>query len=103
MTVFLQRKFRLPAGALCLLAAFVLAGCAKKETPAADDSSAPKVAGDEVIFAAGSPQLDSLSVETAQPRTMAFCDDPHHAWIRDSWKGRDVDPRLPMTSHRGRT
>ena len=39
----------------------------------------------------------------AQPRTMAFCDDPHHAWIRDSWKGRDVDPRLPMTSHRGRT
>jgi 5-deoxy-glucuronate isomerase len=33
-------------------------------------------------------------------RTMAFCDDPTHGWIRDSWKGQAVDPRLPMTSHR---
>ena len=71
MTVFLRRKIRLPAGALCLLAAFALAGCTKKEAPVADDSSAPKVSGDEVTFAAGSPQLDSLTVETAQPRTVA--------------------------------
>jgi 5-deoxy-glucuronate isomerase len=38
---------------------------------------------------------------SAKPRTMAFCDDPAHGWIRDSWRGQPVDPRLPMTSHRG--
>ncbi|NRQ39702.1 5-deoxy-glucuronate isomerase [Nonomuraea sp. NN258] len=32
----------------------------------------------------------------AQERSMAFCDDPRHAWIRDSWAGQDVDPRLPF-------
>jgi len=38
----------------------------------------------------------------AATRTMAFCDDPTHAWIRDSWRLQDIDPRLPLTSHRGR-
>jgi 5-deoxy-glucuronate isomerase len=33
-------------------------------------------------------------------RTMAFCDDPEHGWIRDTWKDQIVDPRLPMTSFR---
>ena len=33
-------------------------------------------------------------------RTMAFCDDPHHHWIRATWS--DLDPRLPMTSAEGR-
>lgn len=33
-----------------------------------------------------------------QPRTMAFCDDPRHAWVRPSWAGLEVDPRLPLTS-----
>ncbi len=33
-------------------------------------------------------------------RTMAFCDDPQHAWIRESWRGEPVDQRLPMTSSR---
>jgi 5-deoxy-glucuronate isomerase len=27
-------------------------------------------------------------------RSMAFCDDPAHAWIRDSWAEQDVDPRI---------
>jgi 5-deoxy-glucuronate isomerase len=27
-------------------------------------------------------------------RSMAFCDDPAHAWIRDSWATQDADPRL---------
>ena len=36
-------------------------------------------------------------------RTMAFCDDPTHAWVRDSWRDQAVDPRLPMTTHRGRS
>jgi 5-deoxy-glucuronate isomerase len=31
-------------------------------------------------------------------RSMAFCDDPAHGWIRDSWDGRSPDPRLPLTS-----
>ncbi|MBW4078707.1 MAG: 5-deoxy-glucuronate isomerase [Acidobacteria bacterium] len=37
-----------------------------------------------------------------ETRTMAFCDDPAHAWIRSSWEGCECDPRLPLTSHRGR-
>lgn len=37
-----------------------------------------------------------------QQRTMAFCDDPAHAWIRGSWAGQERDPRVPMTSDRGR-
>lgn len=38
----------------------------------------------------------------APERTMAFCDDPSHHWIRDSWKSQDQDPRVPMTSAHGR-
>ncbi|HEV2427237.1 MAG TPA: 5-deoxy-glucuronate isomerase [Acidimicrobiales bacterium] len=38
----------------------------------------------------------------APGQTMAFCDDPVHAWVRESWRGADVDPRLPMTTHEGR-
>jgi 5-deoxy-glucuronate isomerase len=34
----------------------------------------------------------------AEQRTMAFRDDPCHAWIRDSWAAAQVDTRLPMTS-----
>jgi 5-deoxy-glucuronate isomerase len=34
----------------------------------------------------------------AVQRTMAFCDDPNHAWIRDTWRSQAVDPRLPLTS-----
>jgi 5-deoxy-glucuronate isomerase len=37
-----------------------------------------------------------------ETRTMAFCDDPAHSWIRSSWKGLEVDRRLPMTSYKGR-
>jgi 5-deoxy-glucuronate isomerase len=35
-------------------------------------------------------------------RSMAFCDDPAHAWIRDSWSGMPTDPRCPVTSAAGR-
>ncbi len=35
-------------------------------------------------------------------RSTAFCDDPAHAWIRDSWSGMPVDPRCPVTSAAGR-
>ena len=34
-------------------------------------------------------------------RSMAFCDDPTHHWVRDTWTGMATDPRVPMTSHEG--
>jgi 5-deoxy-glucuronate isomerase len=33
-------------------------------------------------------------------RAWRFTDDPAHAWIRDTWAGQEVDPRLPMTTAR---
>ncbi len=33
-------------------------------------------------------------------RAWLICDDPAHAWIRDTWPGQPVDPRLPMTEVR---
>lgn len=35
-------------------------------------------------------------------RTMSFCDDPDHHWIRTSWDQQPPDPRLPWTSADGR-
>jgi 5-deoxy-glucuronate isomerase len=35
-------------------------------------------------------------------RAMPFCDDPAHAWIRDSWAGVEIDPRCPVTTATGR-
>ncbi|MEW9529124.1 5-deoxy-glucuronate isomerase [Microbispora sp. NPDC049125] len=32
----------------------------------------------------------------AEKRSMAFRDDPRHAWIRSSWAGRPIDPRVPF-------
>ncbi|GAB2963640.1 5-deoxy-glucuronate isomerase [Nonomuraea fastidiosa] len=32
----------------------------------------------------------------AEQRSMAFCDDPRHAWIRSSWDGQPIDPRVPF-------
>jgi 5-deoxy-glucuronate isomerase len=29
-------------------------------------------------------------------RVWKFCDDPAHAWIRGTWDGVEIDPRLPM-------
>lgn len=34
-------------------------------------------------------------------RSMAFCDDPAHGWVRDSWAGEQPDPRCPMTTAAG--
>ena len=36
-------------------------------------------------------------------RSMAFCDDPTHHWVRDTWAGMATDPRCPMTTKDGRT
>jgi len=40
--------------------------------------------------------LNVLAGPAAQ-RTMAFCDDLTHTWIRSTWATQQVDPRLPMT------
>ena len=34
----------------------------------------------------------------SEKRTMDFCDDPNHAWIRESWKTQSPDPRVPWKS-----
>lgn len=34
-------------------------------------------------------------------RALAFCDDPAHAWVRDSWTAMAPDPRCPVTSAGG--
>ena len=34
-------------------------------------------------------------------RSMAFCDDPAHHWVRDTWTDLATDPRVPMTSAGG--
>jgi 5-deoxy-glucuronate isomerase len=34
----------------------------------------------------------------APERQWLICDDPAHAWIRQTWEGREPDPRLPLTS-----
>ena len=35
-------------------------------------------------------------------RTMSFCDDPVHHWIREAWETQEPDHRCPMTSSTGR-
>jgi 5-deoxy-glucuronate isomerase len=37
-----------------------------------------------------------------ESRSIAFCDDPRHTWVRDSWAGMPTDPRCPVTSASGR-
>jgi 5-deoxy-glucuronate isomerase len=36
-------------------------------------------------------------------RSMAFCDDPAHHWVRDTWADLPTDPRVPMTTAAGRS
>jgi 5-deoxy-glucuronate isomerase len=38
----------------------------------------------------------------AAERSMAFCDDPAHHWVRETWGALAPDPRLPMTTSAGR-
>jgi 5-deoxy-glucuronate isomerase len=36
-----------------------------------------------------------------EARSMAFCDDPAHHWVRDTWSDMLVDARIPMTDATG--
>ncbi|PXX64161.1 5-deoxyglucuronate isomerase [Nocardia tenerifensis] len=38
----------------------------------------------------------------APQRSMAFCDDPAHSWVRGSWDDQPRDSRCPVTNHEGR-
>jgi 5-deoxy-glucuronate isomerase len=35
-------------------------------------------------------------------RSMAFCDDPTHHWVREAWNEMEIDPRCPVTTKEGR-
>ncbi|HEX7149002.1 MAG TPA: 5-deoxy-glucuronate isomerase, partial [Actinomycetota bacterium] len=37
----------------------------------------------------------------AEERAWRFCDDPAHAWVRGTWDGQELDPRLPMSGPGG--
>jgi 5-deoxy-glucuronate isomerase len=54
------------------------------------------------VAAAGYPlyYLNVLAGPGAE-RSMAFCDDPAHEWVRASWADQLPDPRCPMTSAAG--
>jgi 5-deoxy-glucuronate isomerase len=39
---------------------------------------------------------------TGADRSMAFCDDLAHGWVRDTWSGTPIDPRCPVTTADGR-
>ncbi len=38
----------------------------------------------------------------AGERSMAFCDDPDHHWIRETWSEDDLDPRCPLVTAEGK-
>ncbi|MGI8697374.1 MAG: 5-deoxy-glucuronate isomerase [Mycobacteriales bacterium] len=54
------------------------------------------------VAAPGYPMyyLNVLAGQGAE-RSMAFCDDPEHTWVRDSWRSQEIDQRCPMTSATG--
>ena len=33
----------------------------------------------------------------AEDSVWLMTDDPHHTWVRQTWEGQEIDPRLPMT------
>ncbi len=54
------------------------------------------------ISAPGYPMYYLNVLAGAGPeRSMAFCDDPAHHWVRDTWAGMAPDPRCPMTTAAG--
>jgi len=43
----------------------------------------------------------NVMASDAGPRKLAFVDDEPHHWVRATWDGMPLDPRLPMTSAAG--
>jgi 5-deoxy-glucuronate isomerase len=50
------------------------------------------------IAAPGYPMYYLNVLAGPGPRSMGFCDDPAHAWVRESWASEQQDPRVPVTS-----
>jgi 5-deoxy-glucuronate isomerase len=50
------------------------------------------------IAAPGYPMYYLNVLAGPGPRSMAFCDDPAHAWVRASWQDQAPDPRCPVTT-----
>ena len=50
--------------------------------------------------AIASPDADlyylNVMAGSGPERSWRICDDPAHAWVRETWSDEDVDPRLPM-------
>jgi 5-deoxy-glucuronate isomerase len=51
-------------------------------------------------MAAPGYHLYYLNVMAGPERAWRFTDDPAHAWIRGTWEGQQIDPRLPLTGAR---
>jgi membrane fusion protein, heavy metal efflux system len=66
-----------------LAAAVALAGCGKPPITEVEDPSAATVTGETVSFATNAPQLASINVEPARPRTLAVT----HVTGRLYWDG----------------
>ncbi len=60
-----------PAKVFALLALFAFLGC-RKEEPPTPEPPAPIVEGETVSFATNAPQLASITVQAAQPRSLAL-------------------------------
>jgi cobalt-zinc-cadmium efflux system membrane fusion protein len=56
---------------LALLAAVSVTGCHKAKPAKLEELPVPKVDGDKVAFLTNAPQLSSIAVQVAQPRTVA--------------------------------
>lgn len=54
------------------------------------------------VAAPGYPMYYLNVMAGSGTRALLFCDDPDHAWIRDSWGDDTTDPRCPVTSAIGR-
>jgi len=87
------------------------AGMAYQRVYGAVDVLAEVRTGDAVLIPAGwhgpsmaAPGYDlyylNVMAGPAAERAWLICDDPAHAWVRDTWPGQPVDPRLPLTSWR---
>ena len=70
MKTYESSKWVLRLG-LSLLAALALTACHQEEKKV-EGPPEPKVEGDKVTFATNAPQLAALSVQTAEPRTLAI-------------------------------
>jgi len=89
---------------LGLLTVMGLLGCSKEKKETFAPPPEPKVDGEKVIFSTNAPQLSSITVQTAQPRTLAvthvtgrlYWDDDVTVRIFTPVAGRVIDIRADL-------